>query len=134
MCKRYDFSWLSLALEIRILTDTLIKRVEDTEPGQLELFPIDIKTRQRFMDLARTFDACLKSPELDTESPHHLDFYRYEMFGFVQRIEDEQWTPVIESMLAISNGVPLEKENYLTLIEFFDGLERRAIHLTRHGG
>jgi hypothetical protein len=127
------FSWLGLALEARILTDPIIdlveNRIEDKE-GQLLLFPIDMKTRERFAELASTLDGCLKK---NVGRKGDWRNVRYEMFDFVQRCHtDDEWEPIIEQMYRVSCGEKLEE--YHTLIAALGDIESRALHLTRHSG
>jgi hypothetical protein len=136
----HRFSWLGLALELRILADSIIRTVEsdgvedDKAPGQLLLFPIDMKTRDRFHSLALTFDACLLSRKEMQWGPlrtSEMPYLRYDMFDFVRRIPDERWEPVIDQMLRIYRAEGLTQPQYFALLDFFTELESRAIHLTR---
>lgn len=134
------FDWLGLACEVQVLSKHLCILVEtdaedEASPGQLLLFPFDMKTRERFGELALTFDICRKN-ETHTkflEITRNLRFLRYEMFEFVRHVgSEEQWEPIIEDMMSISSGIRLEDEAYLKLVSTFTGIADTALHRSRN--
>jgi len=145
------FDWLGLACETQILSKHLYLTVENGGadetgdgnggklfPGQLLIFPFDMKTRERFGELALTFELCLKknehTPHVSGKNFHALQFYRYDMFAFVRNFQsDEKWEPIIDNMMKIANGERLDDETYLQLVEAFTNIASRALHNTRRG-
>jgi hypothetical protein len=111
--------------------------VDETCPDQLLLFPLDMKTRERFGELALTFEICshkMRDAEGFLTRIRNLRFLRYELFAFARSYRsEEEWAPVIETMMGISRGERFDTEAYLNLIETFTAVADKALHLTRSG-
>jgi hypothetical protein len=125
------YPWLGLALKIRSLTDALIEVVEPKDEPQLKLFPVTMEMRNEFSIIMTTFARCLHPNTI--KDGFDWDFVGAELYDFVQHWSyEEHWKDVLRNTSKICRGEPLTTEEYLTLIAFFDELERRALSNGRH--
>jgi len=152
---RNDFPWLSLSLECCIMVDTLIMLVEEKDgktgtwrqkrrakrgdapenPDQSLLFPVSIEERERFDKLARTFELAINPKRRSSvwDIDWKLEFFKYEIFGFMEHWKKAEVESMIEPMLAISRGEPLEDEVLEKLIKFLGQVQMWALGETRGG-
>jgi hypothetical protein len=107
--------------------------VKGTEPSaQSLLFPVSIEERERFDKLARTFELAINPKRRSSvkDIDWSLEFFKYEIFGFMEHWKKKEVEPMIEQMLAISRGEPLE--DYEPLIKFLGQIQMSALYQDRH--